>query len=144
MSDLELILSELIAGVLTAAEAYAALLELGIVYAGALTVTALIDFIRAKIAGGGNQMAAFPGVTPGVCSTGRSQHKGICCTALTQLGAAQAATGFQYTSCTGKTVCMKCGIGTSNSTNPAKRGKPIFIPRRVKCGPSGCPALGAQ
>lgn len=94
---------------------------------------------------GGRPMAAFPNIpTPPTCVTGKGTHKGICCQAVTQLGAAQAATGFTYTSCSGKTVCLKCGIGTSQSTNPARRNKPIFIPRRVSCGPSGCPALATQ
>ena len=85
---------------------------------------------------------AFSTITaPPVCSTPRSQHKGICCAAVTQLGAAQAAIGFQYTSCSGHTACLKCGIGVSQSVNPARRGKPIFVPRRVQCGPAGCPAL---
>jgi len=119
---------------------------------GALIVELEIYPSIAKLAGrlyhvlfgnkGGN-MALSTITSPPVCSTGRSQHKGICCAALTQLGAAQAAIGFQYTSCaSGRTVCMKCGIGSS--TSPKHPGRPIFIPRRVQCGPSGCPALGSQ
>lgn len=105
----------------------------------------LLDSIEnwAGFGPGRKPMAAFPTLgTPPTCSTGSPRHKGICCTALTTLGAAVAATGFQYTSCTGHTVCMKCGIGTSTSTKPGRAGQPIFVPRRVKCGPSGC--LGNQ
>jgi hypothetical protein len=89
-------------------------------------------------------IAPVPTVTEtvggGACGTS-SQNKGICCAALTQLGAARAAQGFSYVNCKGKTVCMACGIRPSTSKNPAKAGQPVFIPRRVTCGPSGCPAL---
>lgn len=102
-------------------------------------VIELIDLIENSFTRGHKKMALPSLGTPPVCSTGNPRHKGICCSAVTQLGAAVAATGFQYTSCTGKTVCLKCGIG--QSTSPKHPGRPIFIPRRVSCGPSGCPAL---
>jgi|SRR5580704_4298196 hypothetical protein len=79
----------------------------------------------------------------GSCGTS-SQNKGICCAALTQLGAARAAQGFSYVNCKGKLVCMACGVRPSTSKNPNKAGQPVFVPRRVSCGPSGCPALASQ
>jgi len=92
-----------------------------------------------QLSQGGSIMALASLTTPPVCATRGPQHKGICCAALTQLGATVAASGFQYTSCSGRTVCMKCGVGTSTSVKHP--GRAIFIPRRVQCGPSGCPAL---
>jgi len=88
-------------------------------------------------------MAALPtlsGVNIEQCIT-TSRGKGVCCSAVTQLGAAQAAAGFQYTDCKGKVICAKCLIAPSQSTNPAKTGKPVFRFKRTSCGPSGCPAL---
>lgn len=76
---------------------------------------------------------------PPTCVTGRSTHKGICCAAITQLGAARAAQGFQYTTCTGRTLCLACG--TKASVSVKHPGQIVFSPKRVSCGPSGCPAL---
>lgn len=84
------------------------------------------------------------GLTPPACTTKRGEV-GVCCAALTQFGAAAMATGFQYTStCDGKKRCMKCGIRPSISKNPKKTGTPVFVPRRMSCGPSGCPQLAGQ
>lgn len=99
--------------------------------------------------GGGGPVAtavapipAITGQTAGVgsCST-KSGNKGICCAAVTQLGLARAAQGFQYTNCNGKVVCLACG--TKVSTSKKNPGATVFSVKRVTCGPSGCPALGA-
>jgi len=76
----------------------------------------------------------------GVCST-KSGNRGICCAAVTQLGLTRAAQGFQYVNCNGKTVCLACG--TKASTSKKNPGATVFSVKRVSCGPSGCPALGA-
>lgn len=88
---------------------------------------------------------AFPALSGTVerCVT-TSAGKGVCCTAVTQLGASVAAAGFQYVDCRGRTVCAKCLIAPSQSRNPAKAGKPVFQYRRASCGPGGCPALAGQ
>ena len=70
-----------------------------------------------------------------------TRGKGICCAALTQLGATRAAEGFRYTTCQGKVLCMKCG--TKPSTSKAHPGQTVFVPRRATCGISGCAALSA-
>lgn len=83
-----------------------------------------------------------PTVTGGACAT-KSGNRGICCAAITQLGAARAAQGFQYVNCAGKTVCLACG--TKVSTSKKHPGATVFAVKRISCGPSGCPALaGAQ
>lgn len=88
-------------------------------------------------------VAPIPTVTEsagaGVCST-KSGNRGICCAAVTQLGLARAAQGFQYTNCNGKVVCLACG--TKASTSKKHPGQTVFSVKRVSCGPSGCPALG--
>ena len=139
VTDLRFILDEVGAGILSFDEAVDGLLELGLNYSGPDTNAGIVGFISPYLEG--SFMAAFPALSsPPVCVTPTGQqHKGICCSALTQLGATQAAIGFQYTDCKGRTRCMKCGVGTSTSTRHP--GRPIFIPRRVQCGPSGCPAL---
>jgi len=76
---------------------------------------------------------------PPACVTGSSTHKGICCAAVTQFGLSQAALGFQYTSCKGRTVCLACG--TKSSVSKRHPGQAVFDVKRVSCGPSGCPAL---
>jgi hypothetical protein len=90
-------------------------------------------------------VAPIPTVTEsagaGVCST-KSGNRGICCAAVTQLGLARAAQGFQYTNCNGKVVCLACG--TKASTSKKHPGQTVFAVKRVSCGPSGCPALAGQ
>jgi hypothetical protein len=145
LAALGAILGELAAGILTAAEAVAALLEVGIVYTGAVGVTQIVSFINGLISSSGGGSVAVAPVgnilnTPPACSS-KTGHKGICCAAVTQLGLAQAAAGFRYTSCTGKQVCLACGTKASTSTNPAKAGKTVFAVKRVSCGVNGCPAL---
>jgi hypothetical protein len=147
---LEAILALLTDGVYTFAEAVAALLELGIEVAPTITtVIGLRAFINSLISGGTHvstsAVAPVPTLTPqaqgvGTCST-KSGNRGICCAAVTQLGLARAAQGFQYTNCNGKVVCLACG--TKASTSKKNPGATVFSVRRVTCGPSGCPALGA-
>jgi hypothetical protein len=145
LAALGAILGEIAAGILTVAEAVTALLEVGIVYTGAMTLSAISSYIASLIAGAGGTPVAFataPVPTlaqPPTCVTGSPRHKGICCAAITQLGLARAAQGFQYTSCTGKTVCLACG--TKQSTSVKHPGQTVFSVKRVSCGPSGCPAL---
>jgi hypothetical protein len=146
---LEAIVIGLLAGTLTVAEGIAGLLELGIVYTGAKTIAALVSYVNGLI--GGSKVATTSAVAPvpviapqttgvGTCST-NSGNKGICCAAVTQLGLARAAQGFQYTNCKGKTVCLACG--TKASVSKKNPGTTVFSVKRVSCGPSGCPALGA-
>jgi hypothetical protein len=87
------------------------------------------------VAPAGNILTNIP-----ACVTKAGHKKGsICCAALTQLGLTQAALGFQYTTCTGRTICLACGTKTSVSKkNP---GATVFSAKRVSCGVSGCPAL---
>lgn len=137
-------------GAFTLAEGIAALLELGITVAPTVTTIAgLIAFINSLISGGSKMsvsaVAPVPVIAPttggvGTCST-KSGNRGICCAAVTQLGLTRAAQGFQYTNCNGKTVCLACG--TKASTSKKNPGATVFSVRRVTCGPSGCPALGA-
>lgn len=143
VSTLTGIFDRLVARVINVPSAIVELIADGFTYLGQETQTDLEDALEQATEEGVTDMAAFPTLTtPPVCATGNPRHRGVCCAAYTQLGASVAATGFQYTSCTGKTVCLKCGIGTSTSTNPKRAGKPIFVPRRVSCGPAGCPVLG--
>jgi len=149
MGALTAILIGLADGGLTVAEAIAGLLEVGIYYYGEQTVSAIKSFINGLIATGANPVAsaAIPIVTVtesaglGTCSP-KSGNRGICCAAVTQLGVARAAQGFQYTSCTGKLVCLACG--TKVSTSKKHPGQAVFSVKRVSCGPSGCPALAGQ
>jgi len=107
--------------------------------------------VQAAQAAAGLAAAAAPtllaNVTPPACNT-KGRETGICCKALTQLGAAAAAAGFSYvSSCDGKTRCMKCGIRPSHAKCiAAGTCKPheVFVPKRMSCGPSGCPALLGQ
>jgi hypothetical protein len=147
LAALGALLGEISAGILTVAEAIDALLELGFVYTGAQDLGSIANYISNLIAGspaGGNQVAAAVAPVPALtqapaCGT-KPQHSGICCAAVTQLGLARAAQGFQYTSCTtGKTVCLACG--TKASTSKKHPGQTVFSVKRVSCGPSGCPAL---
>jgi hypothetical protein len=138
------ILAELIAGALSAAEAVSALLEEGISYTGTVTAAAIAAFIRALIGSQGGHVAVsatapVPSVTGASCTT-KAGSRGICCTAVTQLGLARAAQGFQYTDCNGKVRCLACG--TKASTSKKNPGATVFSVKRVSCGPSGCPALG--
>jgi hypothetical protein len=75
------------------------------------------------------------------CNAGPGRRTGICCAAVTALGLARAAAGFSYTNCAGKTVCLACG--TKASVSKKNPGQTVFSVKRVTCGPSGCPALGA-
>lgn len=154
VSDLQFIYSEVGAGELAAAEAIDGLLELGLVYQGAATPPALETFIAPYL----QLSQTFPGNGPGgthvaqaavapipvvsgtTCGTGKATAKGICCQAVTQLGLARAAQGFQYTDCNGKVRCLACG--TKASTSKKNPGATVFSVKRVTCGPSGCPALG--
>lgn len=148
VSTLTGIFDELVAKVLSVPGAIVELIADGFSYIGQETQQDLEDALEQATEEGVTDMAAFPVLTPSACTTGNPRHKGVCCQAYTQLGATVAQTGFQYQSCPtqqnpgGKTICMKCLLGTSTSTNPKRQGKPIFIPRRVSCGPAGCPVLG--
>lgn len=138
------ILVEIAEGILTVDEAIDALLEVGFVYTGERALSAITSYIQGLLGQGGGTVAAavtpVPTLSaPPTCVTGSSRHKGICCAAISQLGLARAAQGFQYTSCTGKTVCLACG--TKASTSVKHPGQTVFSAKRVACGPSGCPAL---
>lgn len=139
------ILIDLTAGVISFAEAVAMMAAQNIFYTGVATVAALAAYINQLISqptGGTSVVATAPVPTltqPPSCVTGGARHKGICCAAITQLGLARAAMGFQYTTCTGRTVCLACG--TKASVSVKHPGQIVFSPKRVSCGPSGCPAL---
>jgi hypothetical protein len=149
-----------VAAAVIEANAIAALIRTAVAEATAISVTAaatlnqaincIASFIASLSGGltpsGGHTVVAtapVPTVTEaaglGVCST-RSGNKGICCAAVTQLGLARAAQGFQYTNCNGRVVCLQCG--TRPSTSKKHPGQTVFTVRRASCGPSGCPALG--
>ena len=152
MTELNTILSYLASGFFTVADAIAALDELGFFFPFCDPATdptcraKLTTFIQSLISGGANPVASatppVPVVTEGpgagVCAT-KSGNRGICCAAITQLGLARAAQGFQYTNCAGKTVCLACG--TKSSTSKKHPGQTVFAVKRISCGPSGCPAL---
>jgi hypothetical protein len=147
MAELNFILSQLTLGAYNFAQAVAALDELGFQYLGIPTDAAVAAYIQSLIAGGANPVASAVAPIPtivegpgaGVCAT-KSGNRGICCAAVTQLGLARAAQGFQYVNCNGKTVCLACG--TKASTSKKHQGQTVFSVKRVSCGPSGCPALG--
>lgn len=147
MAELQFILNALMLGDYTVVTAINALDELGFQYLGVPTDASVISYIQSLIAGGANPVASAVAPIPtviegpgaGVCSTS-SRNKGICCAAVTQLGIARAAQGFQYVNCAGKTVCLACG--TKASTSKKHPGQTVFSVKRVSCGPSGCPALG--
>jgi hypothetical protein len=144
MAALQFILNALVAGDYSVVTAITALDELGYQYLGIPTDASVIAYIQSLIAGGANPMAsATPPVpvVPGTCGT-KSGTRGICCTAVTQLGLQRASQGFQYTNCNGKTVCLACG--TKASTSKKHPGQTVFSVKRISCGPSGCPALGGQ
>lgn len=151
LTALEGILVALELGTYGLAAGLAALEELGLFPVGIATVAALINYVQQQISAlGGSTMASatapVPVLTPstagaGICAT-KSGNRGICCAAVTQLGLARAAQGFQYTNCNGKTVCLACG--TKASVSKKHPGQTVFSVKRVTCGPSGCPALGQQ
>lgn len=75
------------------------------------------------------------------CKT-KSKGRGVCCEALTKLGAAGAASGFRYTDCNGVERCARCTIVASTSKHHP--GRHVFQYRGVTgCG-KGCAALGNQ
>lgn len=147
VADLQFILDQIGAGELDTMEAIDALLELGVQYPGAQNAPSIESFVGqylqlSQTIGGGHHVATAVApipVVPGTCGTKRGTV-GICCTAVTQLGLARAAQGFQYVDCNGKTRCLACG--TKASVSPKKVGQTVFSVKRVSCGPSGCPALG--
>ena len=146
MGALNTILFNIQSGLWNPVTAIAALDELGFQYLGVPTTAAIAAFIQSLISQGANPMAVavtpVPTVTEaaglGVCAT-KSGNRGICCAAVTQLGLARAAQGFQFTNCNGKVVCLACG--TKASTSKKHPGQTVFSVKRVSCGPSGCPAL---
>jgi hypothetical protein len=105
-------------------------------------VKQLVSEFQAVLHRGGKPMPAAVAPVPAVPATCVSSRgdRGICCTAVTQLGIQRAAQGFQYTDCNGRTRCLACG--TKASVSKKHPGQTVFDVRRVSCGPSGCPALG--
>jgi hypothetical protein len=73
------------------------------------------------------------------CNVTGHRKGSVCCAAVTQLGLAQAALGFQYTTCTGRTLCLACG--TKTSVSKKHPGATVFSVKRVSCSVTGCPAL---